>query len=238
MSNFVTLTNLVLTRLNEVPLDTGGEGFSAVRNVQALAKNAVNNAIYEICQTGQEWPFLKQAYTETLVAGTKTYNFPSDYSSPDYDTFFLKKNDTLGAEPRTLTPLTFEQYVQNHKIQDENGDSGTGISEPHFVYQTYSEAFGVTPVPDAAYEVEYTYWKIPTALVLYNDEAVVPARFNHIIVDGAMMYMMRFRSNNESAMIHKQAFDAGINTMRRVLIDEPLDANSTMIQGKRKGRLT
>ena len=81
MATYVALTNELLRRLNEVTLDVAGDGFDTVRNVQALAKDAINNAIRNIIQTGQEWPFLKTTYTQTLVAGTREYNFPSDYSS-------------------------------------------------------------------------------------------------------------------------------------------------------------
>jgi hypothetical protein len=59
MSNYVTLVNKLLVRLNEVTLDTGGDGFDTVRNVQQLAKNAINDSIRQIAQTGEEWPFLK-----------------------------------------------------------------------------------------------------------------------------------------------------------------------------------
>jgi len=57
MATYVALVNELLRRLNEVTLDTAGDGFGAVRNVQALAKDAVNNAIRNILQTGQNGLF-------------------------------------------------------------------------------------------------------------------------------------------------------------------------------------
>ena len=45
-----------------------------------------------------------------------------------------------------------------------------------------------------------------------------------------MMYMMRFRSNDQSAMIHQQNFQDGIRSMRRILMDDPLNLRSTVIQ--------
>jgi len=88
-TNYVTLVNKVLVRMNEVLLDVAGDGFDAVRNVQALAKDAVNNSIRLILQDGQEWPFLKQTYTQALTAGTRQYSFPADMSTVDWDTFYL-----------------------------------------------------------------------------------------------------------------------------------------------------
>jgi len=236
MTNYVNLVNLLLTRLNEVTLDTQGDGFDTVRGVQALAKIAVNNSINEILQKGQEWPFLKTTYTQTLTAGTREYAFPADYSSPDYETFYLKKLETAENLPKHLPILTYEQYTQLYRSIDDEANTGSGIGAPEYVYQTYDESFGVTPVPDKAYEVEYTYWKFPADLELFNDKCVIPGRFNHTIIDGAMMYMMTFRSNEQSAAIHQQKFQEGIRQMRRVLIDEPIRVRSTMIEGSLNAR--
>ena len=67
MTTYISLTNELLRRLNEVPLDSGGDGFDSVRNVQALAKDAINNSIRSILQDGQEWPFLKTTYVQPPV---------------------------------------------------------------------------------------------------------------------------------------------------------------------------
>ena len=91
------------------------------------------------------------------------------------------------------------------------------------------------PLPDDAYEIEFKYWSYPTDLVAFDDVTVIPDRFKHVIIDGAMMYMMRFRSNEQSASIHQQNFNLGIREMRRVLMDEPLEVRSTMIQRNTAG---
>ena len=43
------------------------------------------------------------------------------------------------------------------------------------------------------------------------------------------MYMMRFRSNEQSAAMHQNNFEDGIKAMRRVLIDEHLRIRSTVV---------
>ena len=230
MATYVTLVNELLRRLNEVTLDTAGDGFDTVRNVQALAKDAINNSIRNILQTGQEWPFLKVTYTQTLTAGTRLYDFPADFASVDWDTFYIKQLDSTSNTPSFLPTISFEEYTQRYRGLDDQADSGSGISAPQRVYQTYESKFGVTPVPDNSYEIEYVYWKFPADLVLFNDTCLIPDRFNHVLVDGAMMYMMRFRSNDQSAAIHQQNFDNGIRSMRRILMDDPLDIRSTVVQ--------
>ena len=229
MATYVALTNELLRRLNEVTLDIAGDGFDSVRNVQALAKDAVNSSVRLILQDGQEWPFLKTTYTQTLTIGTRQYSFPSDYSSVDWDTFYLKKLDSEGNSPMNLKPMSFEEYTQNVRASDDSGDQVNGDGPPIRVYQTLGESFGVTPIPNAAYEVEYVYWSYPSDMTLYDDVAVIPDRFKHVVIDGAMMFMMRFRSNEQSAAMHQNNFEDGIKSMRRVLMDDAISIRSTVI---------
>jgi len=229
MATFVALTNELLVRLNEVTLATTGDGFASVRSVQALAKQAINNSIRNILQTGQEWPFLKTTQTQTLVAGTRQYDFPADYSSADLDTFYIKKLTSVDNTPMHLPVIAFAEYTQTYRHFDDTGDQ-TGISTPTLVYQTNEEKFGVTPIPDNVYEVEYVYYKFPAELSAFDDTAIIPDRFKHVLIDGAMMYMMRFRSNEQSAAMHQKNFEDGIKMMRRVVMDEPLRARSTVVE--------
>ena len=230
MTTYVSLVNELLRRLNEVTLDTEGDGFDTARNVQALAKDSINNSIRSILQTGQEWPFLRVTYTQPLTAGVNIYSFPSNYSSADWETFYLKKSTSLNNSPRFLPTIPYDEYIQKYRGSDDNSNP-SGSSSPNAVFQTNQEKFGVSPIPDEAYEVEYSYWSFPADLTLYTDVSVIPNRFKSVVIDGAMMYMMRFRSNEQSASIHQQNFQDGIKTMRRVLIDEHLQIRSTVVVG-------
>ena len=228
MATYITLVNQLLRRLNEVTLDTAGDGFTTVRNVQALAKDAINNSIRNIIQTGQEFPFLKTTNTQTLAAGTRQYDFPTDYSGADWETFYIKKLTSVDNTPMHLPSITYDEYIQRYRHFDDTGDA-TGISAPTLVYQTNEEKFGVTPIPDNSYEIEYVYYKFPADLSAFDDEMIIPDRFKYIIIDGAMVYMMRFRSNEQSAQIHQAKFQEGIKSMRRLLLDDPLFVRSSMI---------
>lgn len=229
-ATYITLVNDVLRRLNEVTLDTEGDGFDTVRNVQSLVKDAVNNSIRLILQDGQEWPFLKTTNVQTLTAGTRTYDFPADMGTVDWDTFFLKKTTDINNTPKYLKTINFNDYVQNYRVTDDEGDQVNGIGAPSVVYQTQENKFGITPLPDNSYEVEYVYFSYPNDLVLFDDTTIIPDRFKHVIIDGAIMYVMRFRSNEQSAAIHQQNFQNGIKSMRRLLLDDNLYVRSTVIQ--------
>jgi hypothetical protein len=230
MATYVTLVNEVLRRMNEVQLDTGGNGFSDVRNLQALAKDAVNASIREILQTSQEWPFTLVTYTQTLSSGVGTYDFPSDYSKADWDTFYIKKLVSTSNDPGRLPVITYNDYIRYHRAI-EDASSTNGYSTPNIVYQTQDTKFGVTPLPDEAYEIEYRYWKFPSDLTVYNDTSIIPDRFNTVIVDGAVMYLMRFRANEQGGAIHQQKFENGIDNMRRLLLDSPMYVTSTVLAG-------
>ena len=226
MSTFLNLTNELLRRLNEVQIDESS--FSSVKNVQALAKDAINSAIREALQDAQEWPFTLITYEHTLSAGTNTYSFPADYSKADWDTFYIKQLSSKNNTPQKLELITYDQYISNFRSAEDTG--GTGARDtPQYVYMTQDTKFGVSPVSDAAYVVEYRYWKYPADLVLHDDEAIIPDRFKHVVIDGAMMYMMLFRSNEQSASLHSQKFEDGIKMMRRLLVDQPVNVRSTVM---------
>ena len=227
-TTYLTLVNDLLRRLNEVTLAVSGDGFDTAKNVQAIAKDAINNAIREILQDGHEFPFLKTTTTQTLTAGTGTYDFPTDLASVDWDTFYLRALTSAGNSAKALSTVPFEQYVRFYKSVEENAGTG-GRTVPSVIYQTSEEKFGVTPLPDAAYVIEYVYYKTPDELSAFSSTMIIPDRFKYIVIDGAMVYMMRFRSNEQSAQIHQQKFKEGVKSMRRLLLDDPLSVRSTVI---------
>jgi hypothetical protein len=226
VATYLEITNEVLRRLNEVTI--AQDDFPNVRNIQALAKDAINASIRGILQSAQEWPFTLVTYTETLVSGTREYSFPADASSVDWESFYLKELTAEGNYPTKLDVISYTEYLDRFRAQDDT--NGTeGFATPTRVFQTQELKFGVTPIPNAAYELEYKYWSFPSDLTAFDDTPVIPDRFRHVIIDGAMAYMMRFRSNEQSAMIHQNNYSDGIAIMRRLLMDEPINMRSTYI---------
>lgn len=233
MSTYLTLVNELLRRLNETTLDTAGDGFTTVRNLQAIAKDAINSSIREIMQVSQEWPFLLTTRTETLTAGTGTYSWQTNTSKVDWDSFYLKILTSKDNEPTKLSTINYNDYLRIYRpIEDRSGT--TGRTTPQIIYKTQERKFGVSPLPDAAYEIEYKYYLFPDDLSNFDDTYLIPTRFKHVIIDGAMIYMMRFKSNEQSAMIHQQKFDLGIDTMRRLLLDSPDYITSTFMSRSNK----
>ena len=69
--SFLTHTNRVIARLNEVALTSSN--FSSARGIQVQCQNAVNEAVRYINQKEFQYPFNHATDTETLVAGTFKY---------------------------------------------------------------------------------------------------------------------------------------------------------------------
>ena len=111
---------------------------------------------------------------------------------------------------------------------EDTGGSGS-YTAPNYVYLTQTDSFGVTPLPDHEYSIEYKYWVYPDELTNATDECIVPSRFDNVVIDGAMFYMLMFRSNEQGANIYKDKFDQGIKYMRRLLLDDSLYMSSTML---------
>lgn len=203
--------------------------FDGARNIQALAKTAVNSSVRELMHSAQEWPFALVTHTQTLATdGTGTYSFPTASSSVDWESFYLKKLAGGNNQPRRLPVLTYTQYLDERRPMEDETEAG-GYGVPEAVYQTQENKFGVTPKADQAYQIEYKYWTIPDDMVDVDDVCIIPSRFDNVILDGAMFYTLMFRSNEQGAAIYRDKFDNGIRTMRRLLMDEPLTMRSTML---------
>ena len=128
--------------MGEVTLDS--TDFDSARNIQALAKNAVNSSIRELMHSAQEWPFALVTYPQTLTVGTGQYSFPANCSNVDWESFYLKKLTAANNEPTRLPVLTYTDYLDNHRPnEDMNGTGGYGPAIA--VYQTNEAKFGITP---------------------------------------------------------------------------------------------
>ena len=203
--------------------------FDGARNVQGLAKQAINSSVRELMHSAQEWPFALVTGTQTLATdGTSTYALPADMSSVDWESFYLRQHVTANNEPLRLPVLTYTEYLDTRRPSDDTSGVG-GYGPTEAVYQTQEGVFGVTPRADHEYVIEYKYWLFPSDMVESTDVCIVPSRFDNVVIDGAMTYMMLYRSNEQSANIHRERFEQGIKTMRRLLMDEPLSMRSTMI---------
>ena len=121
--SYLTLTNKVLARLNEVQLTSSN--FSNARGIQVQAQNAVNESIRYINQKEFQYPFNHSTKTETLVPGTVRYTIPTTAKTVDYNTFRLAKDSDLGSSGGRLYVLNYNEYINNYITQEDEINTTT-----------------------------------------------------------------------------------------------------------------
>ena len=115
--SYLTLTNKVLARLNEVQLTSSN--FSNARGIQVQAQNAVNESVRYINQKEFQYPFNHSTKTETLVPGTVRYSIPTTAKTVDYNTFRLVKDSDLGSSGGRLYVLNYNDYINSYITQED-----------------------------------------------------------------------------------------------------------------------
>jgi hypothetical protein len=215
--DYLGLCNDVAVRLNETQLTTSN--FSTATGFYSAIKEAVNSSIRHINQSHFGWPYNHNVEEQTLEAGLTRYNLPDEAKYVDFSTFRVRKDDSLDlGEARRLKQLSYEEYIDRYIQQEDQAASDGGV--PEFVFRAKNNEFGVVPLPDKAYQVDFEYFNFPVDLVLSSDVPTIPERFRFVIADGSMYYSYMFRDNMEMASISQRKFDDGIKQMRVLLVNE------------------
>tara|TARA_R100001082_G_scaffold42168_1_gene22441 strand:+ start:724 stop:1662 length:939 start_codon:yes stop_codon:yes gene_type:complete len=126
---FLTLTNDVITRMNEVELTSST--FSAARGVQVQCKNAVNESIRYINQREFGYSFNHASNSSTLTAGVARYSLPTSTKSVDYSTARIKKDTDLNAAGNNLKTLNYNEYIQKEYATQEDEVISTTLNGSH-----------------------------------------------------------------------------------------------------------
>ena len=126
---FLTLSNSVITRMNEVELTS--TNFTSARGVQIQCKNAVNEAIRYVNQREFGYSFNHATNTSSLVPGKVRYDLPTSTKSVDYNTARIKRSTTLNASGSNLSTLNYNEYVQNEYANQEDEINSTTLNGSH-----------------------------------------------------------------------------------------------------------
>ncbi len=231
-TTFLTLVNDVNKRLNEVELTSSN--FGAATGFYAHIKDAVNSSIRYINQTEYEWPFNHTEKEQTLVAGTTRYAFPTDAKTIDWDSFRIKENSSLGNDTKKLSLISYEEYLENYIDQEYATSQQRAL--PRYVFHGPDLKYGLVDPPDLAYTLVFDYFNFQVDLDAHGDTMVIPDRFKHVVVNGAMFYAYMFRGNTQDAVVVKELTDEGIKSMRSLLINRYNYMRSYMIPSSTGGR--
>lgn len=215
--DFLGLVNDACGRVNETPLTSSN--FANAGEFYSTAKEAINSSIRYINQHEFEWPFNHIRSEQVLTPGIIRYSYPVATKTVDFETFRIRRDNTLGNETSSLRKITYEEYLE-YFLDDEYNTADTSIRTlPTRVFQTPDFNFGVWPAPDKAYTLIFEYYTLPVDLILYTDIPAIPQDFRHIVVDGAMYYIYFFRGDIETADRLFKKFEDGIKHMRTLYIN-------------------
>jgi hypothetical protein len=252
---YLELVNQVNSLVNEVELTPAN--FDDADGFYKTAKNAVNWSIKRITQQEFEWPFYNVQETISLVPGQTRYTPPTNCKSIDFDTFrlvgtiggadwtlgggvwddSLPWDDTqiwvdsgsgLTATGKTakLVRLDYDEYISKYIAYEYDREKD---SFPRAVYQTQDRKFGFYPTPDRPYTVVYEYFSYPETLEAHADTPLLPESFDRLIVDGAMIYVYRFRGDIETSDRLERDFNQALKDLRKIYINRHDAVRSTMI---------
>ena len=126
--SYLTLTNKVLARLNEVELTSST--FTSSRGIQTQTKTAINEAVRYLNQREYNYPFNHATETKTLTAGVVRYSLPTTTKVVDYNTFRIVKDSDLAVSGGQLSILNYNDYI-GRSVEQEDEINTTTTSTTH-----------------------------------------------------------------------------------------------------------
>jgi len=227
-TTFLQLVNEVLRGYNQVELTAAN--FDDSRGIHSWAKDGVNMAIRQINTEAYKWPFNAVEHTQTLVAGTYEYAWPSTFKTADWNSFQIQKDIDLGVSMTTLRVMDRDEWYQRYRdLDDEATIDAVGRNVPRFVFKTHGNGFGITPNPNQAYELKYRYYTYSTPLVNHSDETLIPDQFCHVIILGASRHYSRMMDGLETSVNLGEEFKQALKQMRSLLINDEEYASDTRV---------
>lgn len=222
---YLDVVNAVLRDTNEVPLTQ--TNFASARGFHAFLKEAVNRALMDMANYSTEWPWLANLPLDIGVSAHSNeietirrqaiYEIPPEASEVDWDTFVL--TDMRGKEAKQLKPISYEEWAHYGHADVLSNRTQEDIGEPVVIYRTKDgRGFGLSPVPDKQYRIQFNSWQSPAFLVNPMDTLPFADRYYTVLVHRARYYAWMFRENIEQARIARDDYTGAIKDMKRALI--------------------
>ena len=154
--------------------------------------------------------------TFTATATTHYVTFTESAGSTAYVKLVQLMED-VSAIP--LRYLSYEEYNEKYRERDSR-PTADKFSDPEYVYTTYNDELGLTPIPDTSNRtLKFDYYVTNTDLSAHGDTGIIPTRFEPIINARAKYYTYMFRSDVQTAQYALKEYEDGIKRMRVELIN-------------------
>lgn len=184
--------------LTALQTEVAGWGFDYLSTTRV--NYFLNRAYQELCEE-EDWSFL-----EATTSG----------AAP------LAISDLRTIESVTDTTQRIKLWPLDRRHILDSDYSLTSAGAPTYYYVTGGNTVAVYPF--TANSLSVRYWKVPTALSSGADTPVLPARFHHAIVTGALVYAYLDSDNAEMASVQREEFELAKQRMRDSLLSPQHDA--------------
>ena len=166
---------------------TGPVDVATATGIELRLVNYVKNAWNAIQAHPKNWKWMWGPYFAPSPGGaplqtiinTRDYQL-TDVESVDVDSFisYLTATGVTGRQKMTYIP--WERFKQQYSIVNEDADRPINVArKPNGDLTLY-------PKPDAAYSIEFDYYKTPQILVFNGDIPDLPLRYHQLIVFEAL----------------------------------------------------
>lgn len=224
-TTYLNLTNELLRKFGGVEMSSAD--FGNARNTQAHAKDSIKRAIDTIHTHQYRWPFNSVKATQVLTVGTNEYSWPSDFRVPDWESFYVVKDDALNTTTTPLDAIHRKEWYDYGRILDyDKGASGRSI--PQSVFNSTGNTFGITPSPDKVYSVKFDYFRTTPVIASFDDESLIPTDWDHVIIAHAAIHMYAYRNNAEERNMQMAEAKVLLGQMRAMLVNENEHVTSGM----------
>ena len=239
-ATFLQLTNELLREMNEVSLTTAN--FNNAVGVQAHVKDAVNRAYLDIVNEEPQFPFLAVESSGEIdpfygntsietIAGQRWYELkPSsdslrtDYGYVDWDDFYLTTIGVSGESApytsKNLRFITLEEWKDYYRSSENEDDaSEQQYGEPRRIVRSPdNRKFGLSPIPDKAYKVYFYAYVLPTEMVSFSDESIIPITYKPVLLARARYYIHQFKQDSQAAAFALEDYKRGLKLMKANLM--------------------
>ena len=240
-NTYLEITNEVLRELNEVPLTSSN--FANAKGLQAFVKDTVNKAIFDIANEEPQLPFFSAGLsgatdpfygnvTVATTAGTRWYilksgssSITTDYASIDWDDFYLTtinvSGETAPFVSQGLKFLNLADWKRYYRDSENSDDASTqAYGEPKYVIKSPdNRKFGLSPIPDKAYNVHFYAFEKPTALSAHGDTVVLPEQYTNVITSRVRYYVWQFKESPQQAAFALDDYRKAMKSMKSNLLN-------------------
>ena len=140
------------------------------------------------------------ASNTTLPAGTEDLTLPTDFSRL-YSLVCLGGTGQGNQELRQRTPSDFDSL-------------DTDSTGRPYLYDVSGSTLSVYPTPDASYDIQLRYWRVPATLTNGTDVPEIPGPYHHLLTSYALVKCFERENDYEAAMYHQNRFDTELMKCR------------------------